>query len=536
LDARRLRRVALSGGISARIVPHMSRHAGILASARLIAVLTLVSRILGLGREAVFSYFFSTTELMSAYRLAYMIPNLARRLFGEGALSSAMIPVLTDSLEKRGEEPSRRFVGSVLVLLVLVLAGLVLFGEVVVLCWRAIREDQALEFTAILLPYMGFICVTAVASGVLNVRNRFGVPAFTPVILNVVIIVGVVGAAKIGVEPGRDLLYALCICVLVAGVLQMAFVFYGLWRASFLPIVTGPGKDPEVRRVVRLMAPMMLGLSAVQINSLADYLIAYVFVFVDGERVGTAVLGFAHNLYQLPLGVFGISLATAIFPVLSAMAVKNDRPGLAATASRGIRFGLFIAIPAAAGLILVAEPLVASILQHGRFGPNSTERVAGVLIMYSLGLPAYFAQHVVIRTYYALEDSRTPARIALCMVGVNIVLNLSLVMVMEERGLALATAICAAIQVLWLAMRLRRVLPEFDWRPVYVGGRRIVAATVVMVVVLLGLRSSWVLGRWSDLPASVVLAVLVVAGVVVYGFMAWVLPLEDAKDLLRRRK
>ncbi|MCH8150350.1 MAG: murein biosynthesis integral membrane protein MurJ [Planctomycetes bacterium] len=506
----------------------------VLASARLIASLTLCSRVLGLAREAVFGYFFSTSELLSAYRVAYMIPNLARRLFGEGALSSALVPTLTDSLAERGEQASRRFVGSVFTVLAAILVVLVLLGEGVIFFWRRISDDLSLELAAILLPYMFLICIVAVAGGVLNVRGKFAVPAAAPVILNVVIITVIGGSTFLGVRDELDLIRVLCVSILVAGVIQVGVMAAALRQASFLPLFGGAWRDPQVRSAIRLMAPMMIGLSAVQINTLADYLIAYLFVHENGVRVGPAVLGYANNLYQLPLGVFGISLATVIFPVLSQKAAAGDRPGLGDTAARGIRFGLFAALPAAAGLILVARPLVAALLQHGEFNARDTERVAGVLVMYSIGLPAYFVQHVVVRTFYALRESRTPARVALWMVGINLALNLALVFPLQERGLALATAMCAIFQVTWLSFKIRRLVPELDWRSVMLGGSKALLATAVMTGALLAVGSSSQFERLVGDRASIELGVLVVVGVLTYGLAARVMRMEELRIILRR--
>ena len=185
----------------------------------MIAALTLASRVLGLIRECVFGYFFSTSELLSAFRIAFMVPNLARRLFGEGALSAAMIPVLTESLQTEGEESTRRFVGTLLVLLAAVLAIIVLAAEAVIAIWRVFQDDLALDLTAVLMPYAGLICAVAVVSGVLNVRRHFATPAATPMILNLGILSGLLGGAIWADLSGARLLYATCGGVLLAGVL-----------------------------------------------------------------------------------------------------------------------------------------------------------------------------------------------------------------------------------------------------------------------------------------------------------------------------
>ncbi len=512
----------------------MATSGRLIPTVRLIAVLTFGSRVLGLARECLFGYFFSTSECLSAFRIAFMAPNLARRLFGEGALSSAVIPVLTETLHTRGAESSRRFVGTLLTVLAVVLIGLIVVIELGIAVWRGLQDDLALHLAAILMPYMALICLVAAGSAVLNVRRHFATPAAAPAIMNLVVIVAIAVGAVAADLTGTRLMMWVCAGVLVAGVIQLAATGVALRAVSFFPIFGGKLQDPQVRAVARLMAPMILGLSAVQINSLVDYLIAYLFITVDGERVGPAVLGFAQYLYQLPLGVFGIALATAIFPVLSQMATAGDRAGLSRVLGSGIRLSLFIALPASIGLMFVSKPLVATFFEYGAFDEADTRRVAGTLFFYSVGLIAYFAQHILVRTFYAMHDSRTPARIALTMVAVNLAMNLALVFVLQERGLALATALCAAIQVVWLSVRLNRTLPQIDWRHIGRGAARIVAAAGVMTASLVAVSLPGVMGDWIGSHVAARLAVLVVVGAVTYALAARVMGIEELSAVLRR--
>lgn len=502
-------------------------------SARLVALLTAASRILGLIRESVFAAFFSTSELLSAFRIAFMAPNLARRLFGEGALSAAMIPVLTDTLRADGEESSRRFVGAVLTVLAVVLIALLVLVETALLIAQSSSDSLALRLTIILMPYMVLICLVAVASGVLNVRQHFAVPAAAPTILNVAIIVAALFGAYSAGLGGAELMTVVCIGILVSGVLQIVATVVALHMVRFQPIYGGSWRDPRLAKVLRLMGPMVLGLSAVQINSLFDYLIAWFFIEHEGQRVGPAVLGFAQYLYQLPLGVFGISIATAVFPLLSRRAAEGDRRGMAETVARGLRLGAFVSLPATAGLILVAHPLVAALYERGEFGPAQSQRVAGTLCFYSLGLPAYFAQHVVVRAFYALQDSGTPARLAARMVLFNLAINLVLVFVLEERGLALSTAVCATVQVVWLSRRLRAHLPEMNWgslaRPV---GKMVVAVAAMCGVILLLDRTDFV-AAWLPGHVAVRLTLLVTSGMATYALAAALLRIEELRSVLR---
>jgi putative peptidoglycan lipid II flippase len=504
------------------------------ASARINSLLTLVSRVLGLAREVVFSYFFSTGELLSAFRVAFIIPNLARRLFGEGALSAAVVPVLTQTLHESGEERSRRLVGSLTLAMSLLLVGVVLLGEAVLLVARSYSDDPALRLTAITLPYMPLICATALLGSVLNVRDRFAAAAAAPVLFNV-IVVGVTLFAALALSlESQSLMDVLCLSVVAGGGAQLLLVGYDLARARFSPRWRLDVTDAQIHRVVRLMAPMFLGLSAVQINTLCDSMIAYLFIVVNGQRIGPAVLGYAQFLYQFPLGVFGIGLATALFPHLSAKAAEGDRAGLAAAFQRGMRLCLFLALPASVGLIVTAQPLVAALYERGAFTPQDTRRVAGALIFYSLGMGAYFAQHIVVRTFYAHSDSRTPTRAALTMVTVNLVLNLALVGWLQERGLALATAICAVVQVLWLCLRLRVTVPEIHWKPIVQSGLRSGTACLAMAVVLLAIQlgpvASWAIGERPILH----LLILVVPGAATYAAAARWGRLEELDWILHR--
>jgi putative peptidoglycan lipid II flippase len=506
----------------------------VVRSTWIISSLTGVSRILGLIREMVFGYYFGTSEVLSAFRIAFMVPNLARRLFGEGALSAAMIPILTENLHSNGEEASRRFIGRLLVALTGVLIVGTVAAELVVAGWTALAPDPALTLTAILLPYMTLICVTALVGGVLNVRGHFATPAVSPVILNVAIIASaVIGGTWFGLA-GESLIRWVCYSVLIGGAIQLALTYGALRAVRFVPVWGWSWRDAQLGRVLGLMGPMVLGLSAVQINTLADYVIAYWFVSFEGERVGPAVLGYAQFLYQLPLGVFGIALATAIFPELSRRAAADDRAGLVDVLRQGVRLSLFIALPASVGLMFVAHPLVGALYQRGDFGPEQTGRVAWTLVFYAAGMAGYFMQHILIRVYYAMQDSRTPARVALCMVGVNVALNLVLVFVMEERGLALSTAVCAMVQVIALARLLGRRVPEIRWMDMIRRLMPTLLATIIMGGVLTACVVPGLVGESIPDPVWMRLLVLVVLGVGSYSLSAKLLCIPELGQLLRR--
>lgn len=498
-----------------------------LGAATLMAGLTLVSRLLGLVREMMLSYYFGTSQLLSAFRIAFQAPNLARRLFGEGALSSAMIPVLTRTLKDRGELESRRLIGSTLTASLAILMALTLLVELVIAVWRIVHDDPALRLTAFMMPYMVMICTSAVASGVLNVREHFAVPAAAPTILNIASILALALGGAAGLSAAA-LMDWNCASVLIAGAIQVAATGLALHMVGFFPVWGRGWRDPQLRAIIALMAPMALGLSAVQINTLLDSLIAYIFVLDEkGERVGAAVLGYAQFLYQLPLGVFGISLATALFPLLSRKEAEGDRAGMAEVFHRGIRAGQFIALPSAVGLIFIATPLIATLYEHGgEFDARSTYRVALALTYYAIGIPAYFFQHVLVRTYYALHNSRKPATISLWMVGLNLSLNLVLVFVLQEAGLALSTSIAAIVQAFWLAKDLRKLFPELSWRPLLDPLMRLLFAAAVMAIALVVVRLAGEALHWHK---ALRLASMLAAGVATYFLAAWLLRVEELR-------
>jgi len=508
-------------------------HSRFIAPAKLIALLTASSRILGLARECAFSYFFGVHPLFSSFRVAFMIPNLSRRLFGEGAMSSAFIPVFTEVLHHQSRDRARQLAGSALTLLGTVLIGLTVAIELGITIADLIRPTATLELTRVMMPYMILICLTAFAGGMLNSLNHFGAPAAAPMLLNVFIIVAVWAGSRLAGLAGLPLLYVISGSVVAAGVAQLGLQLLALRRLNCHPQLNLRWGDTDLRRIMVMMGPMLIGLSATQLNILADSVIAL--TLVPNGR-GPAVLGYAHMLYNLPLGVFGIALATAIFPLLSSKAAQNDLPGLARVLERGLRMSIFISLPAAVGLILLAEPIVSLLYQRGQFDETAAGHVRRTLMFYCLGLVAYSTQHIVIRAFYAIKNTRTPMRIGAIVVSLNITLNLILVFPLAEGGLALATAICATIQTIWLTHRLRRQLSEgfglgsgFRWRFVAAGTLQAALATGAMAVIVWWLSRMEGLSQQGDL---IQLAVTIPAGVAIYILAARALRCQELNDLL----
>ncbi|MFQ5461521.1 MAG: murein biosynthesis integral membrane protein MurJ [Phycisphaerae bacterium] len=499
--------------------------------ARVMACLTFVSRLLGLVREQALTYCFGTGEVLSAFRIAFMIPNLARRLFGEGALSAAMVPVLTKTIHKDGPLSGRRLVGAILWRVGLFLGGLTLVAELVLAVWRHFSVDFSLTLSAVLLPYMVVICLVAILGAVLNVNRRFAAPAAMPLVLNGGIILAVVlGAWLLGLNR-RNLMFLICGAILLAGLVQLHLIRRSLVSISFGPMLGRAPRD-AVRKVWRLMAPMALGVSAVQLNTLADYLIANAFIVRDGERVGAAVLGTASFLYQLPLGVFGIAIATAIFPALAEHAAHNRQRAFGDVLGQGLRLALLLSLPASVGLMFVARPLVAALYERGEFDAVCTRHVSATLFFYSIGLAAYFVNHVIVRAFYSLTDSASPARIASGMVLLNLSLNLALVGPLQERGLALASAISAAIQTVILGVVIQRRHTLRIAQTTGSGVWRMVACTGLMAAALYAATTA--LDTVAIEHALVRLGILVTIGVAVYAGACKFLVVEEWNLILSR--
>lgn len=438
---------------------------------RQIALLTVASRILGLLRDMAYSYFLGAGGLFDAWTIAFKIPNLARRIFGEGAASSSFIPVYSQQLETN-RDSAKKLACTVVTVVFVILAATVLIGELCIWSYYKFfsvyeRTQLTLALTGIMLPYMVLICVIAIIAGILNVHKHFATPAAAPIVLNIFIIGSLcLSGWVLKIEP-RTQVFFIAVAVLIAGVIQLLMQLPVLRSKGITIKPAWQVHSDEFKKIMILMGPMILGLTVTQINTLADDLIAWSLSGSPEKGTLCQLSFFAHQLsfkyplwegavsrlyysqrlYQFPLGVLGISLATAIFPVMSAHAAKKDFDGLIKTINKGIKGTIFIALPATAGLFLVAGPLVTAVFQRGQFTAEDTQATAWTLLFYSIGLCGFFSQQILARAFFSIQDSKTPMRSAIIAVLINIILNLSLIWHMGTAGLALSTAICSYLQV-----------------------------------------------------------------------------------------
>lgn len=436
---------------------------------RTVAGMTLISRFMGLVRDLVTVRVFGDTAVGSAFAAAFAIPNMFRRLFGEGALSAAFIPEYTrlnDQDPRRADQLASLTVG----MLALVTGGLTVLielGILAVLLLAPGNEERTLSLRLVMvcLPFMPLICVAAILGGMLQAKGSFGPWAAAPIILNLCIIAAALPPIFIEGSDPAFWAYPISIAATVSGALQVVWSLWALRGRVHWTRGVAEVRD-QGRAMLRRMGPVLIGLGTLQLNSFMDTLIAmwpnWVGPTIAGhdyplDEKANAVLFYAQRLYQFPLGVFGIAVATAAFPMLSRDA--KDPARFVATLRRGLRLSLFIALPASVGLVVLREPLVRCLFSGGDgFSEDGVRRAALVLAGYSAAIWAYSLNQLFTRAFYAAGDTRTPMRIALWMVGLNLTLNMTLIWWLREAGLAWSTAISAGVQTLLLAAATRRRL------------------------------------------------------------------------------
>jgi putative peptidoglycan lipid II flippase len=530
----------------------------------LVAALTLVSRVTGLLRDAMLFASFGRGPIASAFLIGFMVPNLFRRLFGEGALSSAFIPAYAE-LTRNDPALAKRFASLCIALLLIVTAGLTMLGELG-LWYISSRvgwtDDTALaiRLTMLMLPYMPLICLVALIGGALQVRGKFGPPAAAPVLLNLTMIAAIVLATHTPAPGGlneeglRSAIHIVSVSVLLAGVLQLAWQLVALMRIDRFTIDFSRTAEP-LKKMFWVMGPMVLGLAVFQINAAMDMLIAWGFAPKEGGAQMLSLLGRemaypivdagqvvslagAQRLYQFPLGVFGIAIATAIFPALAHAAADRSTQGKAgfqAILHHGLRLSFFIGLPASVGLIFVRVPLTRVLFEHGRFELQDSLLVATILAGYASAVWAYSMAHILTRTFYAVGDAKTPLRVSMTMVFFNLALNLTLVWPLGAAGLAWSTAISAVAQVLILLMLVRRHVDTPVDRSVIKGWGRTATLTAVMAGVLWPMLLSYPAHSLTWSASALLLAAMVVAGAVVMLAGAWLTGAEEIRWLMRRR-
>lgn len=458
-------------------------------SAGLISVATMASRLLGVAREVVLAAMFgaSAGPAMDAFNVAFRVPNLLRDLFAEGAMTAAFVPTFTRTLTSRGREAAWRLGNLVMNVLIVVTTVVVILGIIFAEQITGVlasghefvsvpgKLDLTVELTRIMMPFLTTVAVAVAMMGMLNSLHKFFVPAFSPAMFNIATIASAFALVPLMPYVGLPPIAGIAIGTVLGGLGQIAVQWPALRKEGFRYQPILDFRDPDLREILRLMGPGTLGLAAVQIN------VAVNTVLASTQPEGSvSFLQYAFRLMYLPIGLFGVSIATAALPDLSKQAAESDKSAMRGTISSGLRMMLMLNVPATIGLIAIALPIVEFILQRGQFSPADSEATAAALMFYAPGLLGYSAVKIASPSFYALGDSRTPVIASVTSVAVNLVLNLALVQVLGYRGLALGTAIAALVNAAILLVFLRRRLGGLDERRVIVSATKIFAAALVM--------------------------------------------------------
>ena len=503
----------------------------LLKSTATVGSATLLSRVLGFVRDVVLARIFGASGDTDAFFLAFKIPNLMRRLFAEGSFSLAFVPVLSELRARNDPRELREFldhVAGTLSAILLAITAVGMLAAPLVLAvfapgwWLEDRPEFALsvQMLRITFPYILLISLTALAGGILNCFDRFAIPALTPVFLNLSLIAAALLLPALLEVP----ITALAWGVLAAGVIQLLFQVPALMRLGLLPRPRWGWAHDGVRRVMRLMVPTLIGSSAAQVNLLFDSVIA---TFLAAGSVSW--LYYSDRLLEFPLGVFGIALATVILPSLSRKFAEQSAEAFSDTLDWALRLACLITLPAAVGLAVMARPILVTLFQQGAFTAEDVEMSALALGAYAIGLPAFIAVKVLAPGFFARQDTRTPVKIGLIAMGVNVLCNLAFVGGLlligfsgPHAGLAAASSASGFLNAALLFRGLRR---SGIYRPAPGWGRLSLAigAACAAMALVLGL---WVPGpeAWQSLSRFnrvVDLCVYISLGAVVYALIAW---------------
>ena len=517
------------------------RHGGLALSAGLVSIATFLSRIGGLIREQLFATLLGAGMASDAFVVAFRIPNLLRDLLAEGALSTAFVPTFTQRLVQGGTREAYALANLVLTTLLLVtgaiaVAGILAAEPLVSLIAPGFAATPGkLELTArltrILFPFLPMIAMAAVLMGMLNAQRRFFVPALAPALFNLAAIT--VGVALVALRvPAALAVLWWTIAVLLGGLVQFGVQIPPLARAGwrFRPALRWKFDDPGLRQILRLMVPAFIGLSATQLNILINNVLAS-----QLEQGSPSWINYAFRLMQLPIGVFGVAIATVNLTAVSRSAAAGDMGEFRATLASSLKLVAFLTLPATAGLVALREPIIALLYEHGRFTAYDTARTADVLSAYAIGLYAYASVKVLAPAYYALQAPRVPLYASLLAVACNIAANLALYRRLEAPGLALGTSIGALANFALLYVVFVRRHGSLGGFGIASQVVRVVIASVAMAAVCRW--TSQRLGEWAGAGgiARDLLVTLppVVLGVALYFALAWLMRVGETRQGLR---
>jgi len=513
----------------------LTKAAGVVGSA------TLLSRIFGFIRDVVIAWFFGAGLSSDAFFVAFRIPNLLRRLFAEGSLSIAFIPVFTDTLTNRGKdeafEMARSAVRLLSVLLVVVaIAGILLSPLIIRIIAPGFTDSPeklsvTIFLTRIMFPYIFFIGMVALSMGILNVLGHFAAPALAPVFLNI----SIIGSVFL-ISPHMDNpVTGLAIGVVIGGILQLSLQVPFLIKKGFYFWQKAKIFHPGLKKVGLLMFPTIFGAAVYQVNILVGTLLAS--LLPEGS---ISYLYYADRLVQFPLGIFAIATATAVLPSISRQAAKKDLQAVRETFEYAMKLVFFITIPSMVGLIVLRDPIVALLFKRGAFDAKTTHLTAYALLYYSVGLWAFSAVRIVVSTFYALQDTKTPVRIAVISVCANILLGIVLMGPMGHGGLALATSLASMLNLGLLVRALRTKLGTVGLKTILMSVYKTLICSIFMGVAVWAAALFIIPSEGGNLMRLFFgLAGSIIIGFVLYGSFSLLLKsreLEKVMAIVRKEK
>lgn len=502
----------------------------------------MCSRVLGLVREQVFAGLFGAGYAYDAFVVAFRIPNLLRDLFGEGALSAAFVTVFSAYETNRSQEDTWRLAANVLTFLLVLLSLLTLLGiyfaeEIVTVLapdFSLIPGKTALtvQLTRIMLPFLVVISLSAVVMGILNTKGRFFVPAFASSFFNLGSLIGGVSLAYILPRYGQPAIVGMAIGTLIGGLAQLGVQLPTLFKTGFRYRPVFNLRDPGLIRILKLMIPATIGLSATQIN-----------IFISTNFAASCAEGsvswlyYAFRLVQLPIGLFGVALSIAMLPVLAKQAAQKDIPAMKGTMVSSLTMVFALTLPATAGLIILSEPIIRLIFEHGAFTPADTVATAQTLSLYAVGLFAYSANKVLVPAFYALDKTQYPVIASFLAIVCNIVIINLTIDRFQHLAIALSTSCIMLINFLFLMAVLYRKLHGYSLAYLVRGLAKIAVATLALITMLLLMRpllAGWLHG--NSLQQAAALLTLLITAVALYGIVLHLLHLSEMNIISDRIK
>jgi len=514
---------------------------GLIRSAGVIGIATMASRVLGLVRDQVLAFFFGAGDAMDAFRIAFRLPNVLRDLFAEGALSAAFVPTFTRALATGDRAAAWRLASNVITVLVLIssaviIAGILFADPLVRLYAHGFRDvpgkiELTVRLTRIMFPFLAMVATAAVMMAMLNALHHFFIPALSPATFNVATIICAVIAVPLSQQVGIPPIVAIAAGTLIGGMGQILLQWPALRREGFRYRPVFDARDPWLRDIGRLMVPGVAGLAAVQINLLVNSWLA--------AGLGTGAvswLDYAFRLMYMPIGLFGVSIATASLPTIAGHAANRDDAGVRRAVSSGLRMMLMLNVPATVGLVMLATPIVRLIFERGQFTGADTAATAAALMCYAPGLTGYSTVKLVSPAFYALGNSRIPAIASASSVAFNVAVNLVLVRSLGHRGLALGTAAAALLNAAVLLVLLRSRLGGLEGRRLLVACAKIsVASTAMALAAYYSERALHVpFGGDNAIQQAVRVCGAIAIGMAVLAVSAHVLRIEEFSQFRRR--